>query len=769
MSDKGIRSIELAKELGVKTSDIVKYVEKIRNTQFKKGTTNIKIEPEEIEKIREHFKGQEENIKESPKIEKEEEIKEQKVVETKIEEKKEEIKESPKIEKPKISQKTQLIEEELKVEEEEITLPGRFRREISFEKIEKIKPKPVLTKVPPKKIEPKKWLDLKEQKKQKDKNKREEQVTAPITAPRKKSIKIQEGTTVKEFAELIGQKVADVIKKFMELGYMPTINQPVDPDAAILVAESFGIKVELAQAQEIDVIEEEIEDAPENLLPRPPIVTVMGHVDHGKTSLLDAIRKTKVIEQEAGGITQHIGAYKVTLQGKDITFLDTPGHEAFTALRARGAKVTDIVVLVVAADDGVMPQTVEAINHAKAAGVPIIVAVNKIDKPEANPQRVRTQLSEYGIIPEEWGGQNIFVDISAKKRIGIENLLEMILLQAEIMELKANPNKPARGTIIESRLDKGRGPVATVIIQNGTLKVGDAFVAGTTYGKVRALNDDTGKRITEASPSTPVEVVGFEEVPQAGDSFIVVEDEKIARQIANLRAQKKRLAEMQRAQKITLQDLYEKIKEGEVKELNLIIKGDVQGSIEALKKAVEDIVHPEVKVKVIHAAVGGITESDVNLAATANAIIIGFNVRPEPKAQELAEHLGVDIKLYSIIYEVIDDVKKALIGMLQPEIKEKILGRAEVRAVFKISKIGTVAGCYVLNGVISRASDGIRVIRDNIVVYEGKIGSLKRFKEDVREVQAGYECGIAIENFNDIKEGDILENYILEKIQVKGF
>jgi len=767
MSDKGIRSIELAKQLGVKTSDIVKYVEKIRNIQFKKGTTNIKIEPEEIEKIIEHFKGEEETIKESPKIQ--EEIKEQRVVETKIEEKKEEIKEPPKIEKPKISPKNQLIEEELKVEEEEITLPGRFRREISFEKIEKIKPKPVLTKVPPKKIEPKKWLDLKEQKKHKDKNKKEEQVTAPITAPRKKSIKIQEGTTVKEFAELIGQKVADIIKKFMELGYMPTINQPVDPDAAILVAESFGVKVELAQAQEIDVMEEEIEDAPENLLPRPPIVTVMGHVDHGKTSLLDAIRKTKVIEQEAGGITQHIGAYKVILQGKDITFLDTPGHEAFTALRARGAKVTDIVVLVVAADDGVMPQTIEAINHAKAAGVPIIVAVNKIDKPEANPQRVRTQLSEYGIIPEEWGGQNIFVDISAKKRIGIENLLEMILLQAEIMELKANPNKPARGTIIESRLDKGRGPVATVIIQNGTLKVGDSFVAGTTYGKVRALNDDTGKRITEASPSTPVEVVGFEEVPQSGDSFIVVEDEKIARQIANLRAQKKRLAEMQRAQKLTLQDLYEKIKEGEVKELNLIIKGDVQGSIEALKKAVEDIVHPEVKVKVIHGAVGGIKESDVNLAATANAIIIGFNVRPEPKAQELAENLGVDIKLYSIIYEVIDDVKKALIGMLQPEIKEKILGRAEVRAVFKISKIGTVAGCYVLNGVISRVSDGIRVIRDNIVVYEGKISSLKRFKEDVREVQAGYECGIAIENFNDIKEGDILENYILEKIQAKVF
>lgn len=550
---------------------------------------------------------------------------------------------------------------------------------------------------------------------------------------------------------------------------MPTINQPVDPDAAVIVAESFGIKVELAQAQEIDTIEEEIKDTPESLQPRPPIVTVMGHVDHGKTSLLDAIRRTKVIEQEAGGITQHIGAYKVTLQGKDITFLDTPGHEAFTALRARGAKVTDIVVLVVAADDGVMPQTIEAINHAKAAGVPIIVAVNKIDKPEANTQRVRTQLSDYGIIPEEWGGQNIFVDISAKKKIGIENLLEMILLQAEIMELKSNPNKLARGTIIESQLDKGRGPVATVIVQSGTLKIGDAFVAGTTYGKIRALNDDTGKRINTATPSTPVEVVGFEEVPQAGDSFIVVEDEKVARQIANLRAQKKRLAEMQRAQKITLQDIYEKIKEGEVKELNLIIKGDVQGSIEALKKAVEEIVHPEVKVKVIHVGVGGITESDVNLAATANTIIIGFNVRPESKAQELAEKLGVDIKLYSIIYEVIDDVKKALIGMLQPEIKEKVLGRAEVRAVFKISKIGSVAGCYVLNGVISRASDGIRVIRDNIVVYEGKISSLKRFKEDVREVQAGYECGVTIENFNDVKEGDILENYILEKIQTKGF
>lgn len=758
MSTKAVRSIELARELGVKPLEIVKFIEKIRNIQFKKGTTNIKVEPDEIDKIIKHFKKETEleKIKE----------KEEKPVELKKTEEAKEITEETKELEEKKPATPKIIEEEIK-EEEELQLPGRFRREISFEKIEKIKPKPVPTKIPPKKFEPKKWLDIKEQKKVKDKNKKEEPAVTPSTAPRKKSIKIEEGTTVKEFAELIGQKVPDVIKKFMELGYMPTINQPVDIDAAQLVAESFGIKVEFSQTQELDIIEE-LEDSPELLQPRPPIVTVMGHVDHGKTSLLDAIRKTKVTEQEAGGITQHIGAYKVTLQGKDITFLDTPGHEAFTALRARGAKVTDIVVLVVAADDGVMPQTIEAINHAKAANVPIVVAVNKIDKPEANPQRVRTQLSDYGVIPEEWGGQNIFVDISAKKRIGIENLLEMIALQAEIMELKANPNKPARGTIIESRLDKGRGPVATVIVQNGTLKIGDAFVAGVTYGKVRAIIDDTGKRINEAPPSTPVEVVGFEEVPQAGDSFTVVEDERIARQIANTRAQKKRLAEMQKAQRLTLQDLYEKIKEGEVKELNLVIKGDVQGSVEALKKAVEDITHPEIKVKVIHTGVGGITESDVNLAATANAIIIGFNVRPETKAQDLAEQLGVDIKLYSIIYEVIDDVKKALQGMLEPEVKERVIGRAEVRAVFKISKIGTVAGCYVLNGTISRASDGVRVIRDNIVVYEGKISSLKRFKEDVREVQAGYECGVTIENFNDIKEGDILENYVLEKVPVKG-
>jgi translation initiation factor IF-2 len=547
---------------------------------------------------------------------------------------------------------------------------------------------------------------------------------------------------------------------------MPTINQPVDMDAAILVADGFGVKVEPVTTEQIDIIEDIAEDAA-NLIPRPPVVTIMGHVDHGKTSLLDAIRETKVTESEAGGITQHIGAYKVSLQGRDITFLDTPGHEAFTALRARGAKVTDVVVLVVAADDGVMPQTVEAINHAKAANVPIVVAINKIDKPEANPAKVKNELAEHGVVSEEWGGQNIFVEVSAKKRIGIEHLLEMILLQAEVMDLRANPDRTARGTIIEAKLDRGRGPIATVLIDTGTLKIGDAFVAGTTSGKVRALIDDTGKKIFEAGPSTPVEVIGFSEVPTAGDRFTTVEDEKKARQIALVRLQKQKLAEVVKHEKLTLDELYAKIKEGQIKELNIIIKGDVQGSVEALKSAFEGITHPDVKVKVIHTSVGGINESDVMLATASNAIIIGFNVRPELKASQLAEKEGVDVRLYNIIYDAIEDVKKALEGLLEPTFKEKILGRAEVRQTFLVSRLGTIAGCYVIDGLISRSSDGIRIIRENIVIYEGKISSLKRFKEDVREVQTGYECGIMIENFNDIKVGDILENYAIEKIAGK--
>ncbi|MBM4140805.1 MAG: translation initiation factor IF-2 [Nitrospira sp.] len=678
----------------------------------------------------------------------------------------------PEIEKPepeieKIE--TPVIVEEK--EEEELKVLDRFKKEIETEKIEKFKAKPGMQRAfqTIRKIEPKKWHEhrpVKKIEKTQPFLKPEPKPHVQLVVPRKKTLKLHEGTTVKEFAELISVKLADVIKKFMELGSMPTINQPVDPDAALLVADSFGVKLELSSVEE----DTEVTEAPEDiskLAHRPPVITIMGHVDHGKTSLLDAIRKTKVTETEAGGITQHIGAYKANLKGKDIVFLDTPGHEAFTSMRARGAKVTDIVVLVVAADDGVMPQTIEAINHAKAANVPIVVAINKIDKPEANPSKVRNELAEHGVIPEEWSGQNIFVEVSAKKLIGIENLLEMILLQSEVMELKANPDKQAKGTIIEAKLDKGRGPVATVLVQSGTLKIGDAFLAGIHAGKVRALNNDTGKRIIEAGPSTPVEVIGFHEVPSAGDIFTVVEDEKRARQVAIARQQKQRLADMAKSRKLTLDEIYIKIKEGEIKELNIIIKGDVQGSVEAIKDALEGIAHPQVKVKVIHSSVGGINESDVMLAAASNAIVIGFNVRPELKASQTAEKEGVDIRLYDVIYEAIEDVKKALEGLLEPTLKEKIIGHAEVRQLFQISRIGTVAGCYVLDGFISRSGDAIRVIRESIVVYDGKIASLRRFKDDVKEVQAGYECGIMIENFNDLKVGDILENYIIEKIAAK--
>jgi len=656
-------------------------------------------------------------------------------------------------------------------EEDELHIPERFRKEIEVDKIEKFKVKPGMQRAfqTIRKIEPKKWQDQRTIKKGgrlRPFSIEDRKSQVQLVAPRKKTLKLQEGSTVKEFAELISVKMSDVIKKFMELGYMPTINQSVDSEAALLIAESFGVKLELAAIEEDTVDEQALEDL-STLLPRPPVITIMGHVDHGKTSLLDAIRETKVTETEAGGITQHIGAYKVNLKGKDIVFLDTPGHEAFTSMRARGAKVTDIVVLVVAADDGVMPQTIEAINHAKAANVPIVVAINKIDKPEANPSKVKNELSEQGIISEEWGGQDIFVEVSAKKRIGIERLLEMILLQAEVMELKANPDKPARGTIIEAKLDKGRGPVATVLVQSGTLSISDAFLAGIHAGKVRALINDSGRRITEAGPSTPVEVIGFSDVPSSGDIFSVVKDEKRARQVALARQQKQKLAEIARTRKLTLDEIYAKIKEGEIRELFIIIKGDVQGSVEAMKDALENITHPQVKVKVIHSSVGGINESDVMLATASSAIIIGFNVRPELKASQVAEKEGVDIRLYNVIYETIEDVKKALEGLLEPTLKEKILGRAEVRQVFPISRIGTVAGCYVLDGFMSRASDGLRVIRDNIVAYEGKISSLKRFKEDVKEVQTGYECGIMIENFNDLKAGDIIENYIIEKIAGK--
>jgi len=660
------------------------------------------------------------------------------------------------------------------LEDEEAIVPDRFRKEIERGKVSKIRVKPSMQRAfdSIRRVDiPKKTHDFRHKFRKHDKkvHKKTEALPPPpsTTAPRKKVIKFQEGTTVKEFAELIGQKISEVIKRFMELGYMPTINDPVDPDAAQLVADQFGVKIEVTSVEtEEDLLkEEEVDESA--LQPRSPIVTIMGHVDHGKTTLLDTIRQTKVTETEAGGITQHIGAYKVNLRGKEIVFLDTPGHEAFTMMRARGAKVTDIVVLVVAADDGVMPQTIEAIDHAKAANVPIVVAINKIDKPEANVSKVKNELAQYGIVPEEWGGQNIFVEVSAKQNIGIEQLLEMILLQAEVMELKADYNRRAKGTIIESRLDKGRGPVGTVLVNNGTLKVGDPFLCGTIAGRVRAMIDDTGKKIDQAGPATPVEVIGFPEVPNAGDIFVVMEDERKARQIAMSRLQKQKSAELAMKKKLTLDDLYNKVKEGEIKDLNIIVKADVQGSVEAIREALSNLKHPEVKVNVIHSGVGGINESDVMLATASNAIIIGFNVRPDAKASSLIEKEGVDVRMYNVIYEAIDDVKKALEGLLEPTITEKVIGRAEVRRLFHISRVGTVAGCYVLDGKISRASDGLRVIRDNIVVYESRISSLKRFKDDVREVQAGYECGIMVENFNDLKVGDILENYIKEEVAAK--
>ncbi len=590
-----------------------------------------------------------------------------------------------------------------------------------------------------------------------------------ITKPRRKSVKVTPRTTVKEFAELIGQRPADIVRKLMDMGQMLTFHQPMSLDAASIFAEESGIKVEVSVEKigdELlhDIIETGDDERPE---PRPPVVTIMGHVDHGKTSLLDAIRQTKVAEGEAGGITQHIGAYTVSVRGKQVTFLDTPGHEAFTAMRSRGAKVTDIVILVVAADDGVMPQTIEAINHAKAAGVPLIVAMNKIDKPTANPDRVKNALSEHGLISEAWGGDTIMVEVSAKEKMGLDTLLEMILLQAEVLELKADPHRQANGTVIEAKIERGRGPVATVLVQSGTLRVGDAYVVGTFSGRVRALLSDRGEKAQQAGPSIPVEVIGLPGVPSAGDVFHVVSNERVAREIAEERTQKRRAAELTGPAKVSLDDLFAKIQEGSVKELAIVIKADVQGSSEALAGAVEKLSTNAVKLRVIHNGVGGVMESDVLLASASRAIIIGFNIRPEPKAAALAEQQGVDIRLYTIIYDAIADIKAAMEGLLEPTLKERVLGRVEVRQVFTIPKVGAVAGAYVIDGTISRSSVGVRVIRDNVVVYQGKLGSLRRFKDDVREVQQGYECGLSVENFNDVKSGDIIEAYAVDKIPAK--
>jgi translation initiation factor IF-2 len=588
-----------------------------------------------------------------------------------------------------------------------------------------------------------------------------------ITVPKasKRVIKISEVITVGDLSREMGVKAGEVIKKLMGMGMMATINQVLDADTATLIASEFDHQVENVafDADSMLEVEHQIEEQDTALTSRSPVVTIMGHVDHGKTSLLDSIRSTNVTAQEHGGITQHIGAYHVQVDGRSVTFLDTPGHEAFTAMRARGAKVTDIVVLVVAADDGVMPQTVEAINHARAAEVPIIVAVNKIDRPDANIEKVKRGLSEHGLIAEDWGGDAVFAPVSAKTHEGIPHLLEMLLLQADILELRANPDKLARGTIVEAKLDRGRGPVATVLVQEGTLHVGDAFVCGVYYGKVRAMIDDRGQKIEAAPPAFPVEILGLQGVPQAGDSFVAVADEAKARQVAEYRQSKQRETELVKSSKVSLEELYDQIKAGDVKELRVVLKADVQGSVEALTEALSRMSTDEVKLRVIHGSVGGITESDILLAAASNAIVIGFNVRPESKGAALAAKEGVDVRLYTIIYEAVADVRAAMEGMLEPTYREQTQARVEVRRIFNIAGIGTIAGCYVNEGKIARGNS-VRLLRDQVVVHEGKLASLKRFKDDVREVTAGYECGLSLEGFQDIKQGDVVESF--ERIPV---
>ncbi|GAB3794845.1 translation initiation factor IF-2 [Virgibacillus kimchii] len=571
--------------------------------------------------------------------------------------------------------------------------------------------------------------------------------------------------TVSDLADKLNKDTAEIIKKLMFLGVMATKNQDLDDDAVELICAEYGVEVEKEIILEDTDFDKYIEeDDEENLQERPAVVTIMGHVDHGKTTLLDSIRHTKVTAGEAGGITQHIGAYQVENEGKKVTFLDTPGHAAFTSMRSRGAQVTDVAILVVAADDGVMPQTVEAINHAKAAEVPIIVAVNKMDKEAANPDRVMQELTEYELIPEDWGGSTIFVNLSAIKGEGIDELLEMILLVAEVEELKANPNNYAFGTVIDAQLDKGRGSVATLLVQNGTLHVGDSIVVGNTYGRVRAMVSDIGQRVTKAEPSTPVEITGLNEVPQAGDQFLVFKDEKKARQIGEARQQKQIQENRGEQSRVSLDDLFEQIKQGEMKELNIIIKADVQGSAEALASSLQKIDVAGVNIKIIHTGVGAIKESDIILASASNAIVIGFNVRPDVNAKKAADSEKVDIRLHRVIYKAIEEIEAAMKGLLDPEYEEKVIGQAEVRETFKVSKIGTIAGSYVTDGKITRDS-GVRLIRDGVVQFEGEIDTLKRFKDDVREVAQNYECGITIKNFNDIKEGDIIEAFIMEEIE----
>ena len=632
------------------------------------------------------------------------------------------------------------------------------------EKPAEVEKKPAATKDKPAASQ-KKLAEEKSEKKTPTEPPKPEQLPTEVKEEAFEIAQLPENIMIRDLAEKLRCSPNDIIKELMGLGVMATINQSLSFEVASKVADQRGFEVELIKDKSAIDFEEEEKENPKDLCNRPPIVTIMGHVDHGKTSLLDAIRKTNVTEAEAGGITQHIGAYRAKIKDQFITFLDTPGHEAFTAMRARGAQVTDIVILVVAADDGIKPQTKEAIDHAHAGNVPILVAINKIDKPEAKPEEVKKQLAEVGLLPEDWGGQTMFTEVSAIQETGIEHLLELVLLQAEIMELKANPTLRPQGIVIESKLDKGRGPVATVIVQKGTLTVGQPFVVGPYFGKVRALINDSGNKTPKATPAMPVEIVGMPEVPQPGDKFYVVEDERKARQYSEMRLKKRREVQLAESAKVTMEDLHDQIAEGKIKVLNLIVKADTQGSIAAVQEAFSKLETEEIRFKIIHDGVGGITESDILLSSASNAITIGFNVRPTDKADELAMREKIDVRLYSVIYEAIEDMKKALEGLLAPKFKELIIGRAEVREVFNLPKIGSIAGCHVSQGKMERNLEA-RLIRDSVVVYQGKILSIRRFKEDVKEVQQGYDCGLSLENFQDIKQGDVVEPYILEEIKI---
>jgi len=730
-----------------------------------------KEEAKAEEKVEEPKKEAKAKKKEEPKAEVKEEKKKEKK-EPKPEKKQEKKPEPPKPKKKKEEPKVQIEEptdEDFVIKEDKAVRYVDTRT--STVEIEKIESRERLENMVTDKMR-----DMRggRNSKKKKGNRREENSKAMQKEPPKKMeikqegpkvIEIPETITVGDFAKAMGKTAADVVKKLMMLGVMATVTQSIDFDTATLIADDFGIELK----QEVIVTKEDIlfseeEDKPEDLKPRPPVVVVMGHVDHGKTSLLDAIRHTSVIATEAGGITQHIGAYSVRLNDRDITFLDTPGHEAFTTMRARGAQATDIAILVVAADDGIMPQTIEAINHAKAAGVSIVVAINKIDKEAANVERVKQMLVEHDLVPEEWGGDTVCVEVSAKKNINIDGLLEMVLLIADMQELKANPDKPGKGIVIEAQIDKGRGPVATVLVQEGTLRVGDIVIAGTAVGHVRAMVNDKGRRVKVATPSTPVEILGLSEAPTGGDHFRVVKDEKMARDVAEARRQEEKETKFNATVKVSLDNLFSQIDEGNMKELNVIIKADVQGSVEAVKQSLEKLSNDEVRVRAIHGGVGAVNESDVMLANASNAIIVGFNVRPDAGAAAAAERQEVDIRLYRVIYQAIEEIEAAMKGMLDPEFKEVVIGHAEVRQTFKVSGVGTIAGSYVTDGKIARNAE-IRLVRNGIVVHEGKIDSLKRFKDDAKEVTENFECGIGIERFNDIKEGDVIECFIMEEIE----